>query len=307
MRKLTSKNAEERKQAWHAWGRLMLAVLPLTVLLFSLNHDKDWYKEDVQDYEKQNYWLLGENLRIPKGFDFGLRFFSNLLEEILNYSYNNDPKAFEYWWAPIYDELPDLIPSAAQPLLECWMNYDLFRKRNIVPQHELQDKRSAYLQYDQKTSELAKFLGEETNLSPRKIDHFIFGFTGNLGREAMRILDSATGAKEYNAKLPNDIPLFGGLFRMPYRNPKILADYYKVANEQNGFHTDIGLTGQTPEGYNPQLYQKIKASEKTMSKLARLERAVIADPKLSSEERDAKQLEIQKRRIEIAKKVLETQ
>jgi len=45
--------------------------------------DEDFYKNDLQDYEKQNYWILGENLRISKGLDLGIRFFSNLTEIFL--------------------------------------------------------------------------------------------------------------------------------------------------------------------------------------------------------------------------------
>ena len=308
-RQAFSKDPEIRKQFWFAVGKLIIGAGVLTAFLFSLNHDKDWYKEDLQDYEKQNYWIVGENLRIPKGFDFGLRFFSNLVEEILNYQYNKDPKAFENMWQPFYDELPELLPTAAQPLFECIANYDFFRKKNIDPAYEVQSSnpKPPYLRYDQKTSELAKFLGEQANLSPRRIDHFIFGFTGNLGRETMRTIDAATGAKDYNFKMPNDIPLFGGFFRMPYRNPKILTDYYKIVEKQNEMHNAFELTGEKPENFDLKFYKKVESNQKIMKKLAKKEREIIANPKLSGEEKDNQQREVQKKRIEIAKRILQAQ
>ena len=37
---------------------------------------------------------MSEDIRVPKGQDFGIRIFSTLTESFLNYSYNKDKKAF---------------------------------------------------------------------------------------------------------------------------------------------------------------------------------------------------------------------
>ena len=120
----------------------------------------------------------------------------------------------------------------------------------------------------------------------------------------MRVANAVSGGKSYNFKFPNDIPLFGGFFRMPYRNPKILTDYYKLADKQTELHSEKELTGKTPDGYDESLFRKIKASEKAMKKLAKLERSALAN--LHGSQLEDKQAEIQKKRIEIAERILQT-
>ena len=80
------------------------------LFLFSLNHDKDWYKKDLNDYERRLHWILGENIRVPKGMDFGIRFTSNLTEDFLNWATNNKKvNLTETFLNQLTDELPSLF------------------------------------------------------------------------------------------------------------------------------------------------------------------------------------------------------
>ena len=98
------RNGRWKTKEWqHAMIRLALTSILPAIVCFFANYDEDWYKNDLQDYEKQNYWILSENLRIPKGMDLGIRFFSNLTEEFLNSAFNKDPKAFKEWAKPLID------------------------------------------------------------------------------------------------------------------------------------------------------------------------------------------------------------
>jgi hypothetical protein len=44
------------------------------------------------------------------------------------------------------------------------------------------------LQYTSSTSEAAKFLGEQTGMSPIQIDNLVRGYTGTMGMYAMNML-----------------------------------------------------------------------------------------------------------------------
>ena len=248
---------------------------------------------------------MSEDVRVPKGQDFGIRMFSTLVESFLNYSYNKDKKAFDNAYKPLFDAMADWLPTALKPVIECIANYNFFSGNKIVPQRlENNKKLEEKYKYDYRTSELAKYIGEKINYSPMKIDHFIYGYTGRLGREAVRVGDALTGSKPYNAKMPNDIPLIGGYFRMPYKNPKIMTDYYETVSRQEELHGTFETTKKHPEGYNPKLYAKYKANKKAMDNLAKQERNVIVNPKLSNAERERQQKELQQKRIEVAKRVL---
>jgi hypothetical protein len=55
-----------------------------------------------------------------------------------------------------------------------------FANRTIVPQ-SMQDRSPQY-QYDEKTSEIAKKIGEITKLSPKQVDYIIKSYTGVIGQ-----------------------------------------------------------------------------------------------------------------------------
>ena len=114
-RQYWSKDPEVRKEWERAMFRLAVGSILPTVLCFMINtggDDDDWYENDLPDWERQQHWILGEHLRIPKGQDVGLRFFSNLTESMLRYMSKNDPKAFENWFRPVRESLPDWCPTA---------------------------------------------------------------------------------------------------------------------------------------------------------------------------------------------------
>lgn len=74
--------------------------------------------------------------------------------------------------------------------------------QDIVPKY-LQ-KREKALQYDEKTSDLAKFLGKQFNISPIKIDYYIYNVAGQVGsmfeKGAEFILDKLSGKTQTGLK-----------------------------------------------------------------------------------------------------------
>ena len=111
---------------------------------------------------------------------------------MLNNLYNNEPIKFK---------------KLVKPIFECAANYNFFTDASIVS-YRLQ-KLPENLQYDSRTSWLAKKLGDssfakfffENGISPQKIDHFIFGYTSNMGKGFMKGVDVAAGDKEFSPAL----------------------------------------------------------------------------------------------------------
>lgn len=311
-RQYWSKDKKVRQEWQRAMFRLAIGSILPTVLCFMVNSggDDDWYEKDLPDWERQTHWCLGEHLRIPKGQDVGLRFFSNLTESILR-SMAGDKKAFENWFRPLRESAPDWCPTALQPIFECMTNYDTFRKNYIVPQH--QQKLPEYMQYGSRTSATAKFIGDsslakfiagETGISPAKIDHFLYGYTGKMGREILRAGESIIGARNYDFKGISDIPLIGGFFRTPYIMPRRLTEFYDKLDEQTKLHNEFKMTKKHPEGYDHNLYTRLTNTQKEMRKFAKKEREIIDDPRLDFDVREERQNKLQKRRVEMAERAL---
>ena len=207
------------------------------------------------------------------------------------------------------NDLPDWCPTALQPIIECAVNYDMFRKNAIVPAR--QQRLPDYMQHDSRTSDFAKFLGEETGISPAKIDHFLYGYTGKLGQDFLRFGTNVVGlpfGRSIDYDSLTDLPIISGMkrgfMRMPYRNPRILNEYYAALDEQTKLHNEFKLTKKRPEGYNHSLFKKLEKAQKEMQKFTRMERKILDDPKLEANERDNRQLAIQKKRVALAEKLL---
>lgn len=71
------------------------------------------------------------------------------------------------------------VPTIARPLAENYTNFDIFSGLPIVSRGQ-EMKEPAY-QYTDKTSEVAKVIGQAINYSPIKIDHIIKGYLGYMG------------------------------------------------------------------------------------------------------------------------------
>ena len=289
--------------------RLAISAILPTLFLFMLHGDEDWYKKDLQDWEKETEWIIGEHFRIPKGADVGIRFVSNFTEMLLNNMKNNDPVTLKRILKPLWDSMPDFMPTALQPIFECMANYDLFTNAPVVP-YRLQ-KLPDYMQSDSRTSWLAKSLGNasftkfffDNGLSPKKIDHFLFGYTGNMGKGVMKGVDVVTGDKEFNPSA-DWLPLIGGFLRVPYKNPKIINDYYELLDKQTELHNEYKMTHKMPDGYNPSLYKKLTQAQKQMRKLSKAERAVLENSNIDSSQKDSRSERIQKQRIALVEKFM---
>ena len=71
------------------------------------------------------------------------------------------------------------VPTIARPLAENYTNFDLFSGLPVVSRG--QEMKDPAYQYTDKTSEIAKVIGEAINYSPIKIDHIIKGYGGYMG------------------------------------------------------------------------------------------------------------------------------
>lgn len=283
------------------------AVLP--AMLLSLWHgSEDWYKE-LPEWQKQNHWVfkVGNTIvRVPKGADIGVRFASNLVENMMaKQMYRKDIKAKNIV-KPLLDNMPDWQLTALSPIMEAMANYSFFTERPIVPRRE--EKLPAKMQYTSTTSALAKYLGEKLDVSPRKIDHVLYGYTGNIGQGFIKgpelMYNSAAGKAKLFNFTAEQAPIVSGLLAVPYRSSQTVEDYYAEWDKQEKAANEFKATNKKPKDFNPARYERMKKLKKPLSELAQKERAVIDSRTLSAEQKKEKQMLIQKRRIAMMKQAL---
>lgn len=289
-----------RKESMKALARLFLCGMLPALLLAGIHSGDDWW-EELPDWQKETNWILGKVgntiIRIPKGQDIGLRFFSNLIEKAMDRSKH---KAGDYF-RPVWDSLPDMIPTALLPIIEATANHSYFTGAPIVPKY--QEKLPAYLQFGNETSSFAKFVGKVIGVSPRKVEHVLFGYTGNMGKGLLGVYDTIVGNQSLNTNL-NEAPVISGFTAIPYKQSKTVNDFYDKFDEQQRLNEEFKLTKKKPDGYDPSLYKRMTKAQQELSKINKQERAAIDDPKMDSGIREQKQLGYQQQRLSVVRRVM---
>ena len=289
-----------RKESMKALARLFLCGMLPALLLAGIHSGDDWW-EELPDWQKETNWILGKVgntiIRIPKGQDIGLRFFSNLIEKAMDRSKH---KVGDYF-KPVWDSLPDMIPTALLPIIEATANHSYFTGAPVVPKY--QEKLPAYLQFGNETSSFAKFVGKVIGVSPRKVEHVLFGYTGNMGKGLLGVYDTIVGNQSLNTNL-NEAPVISGFTAIPYKQSKTVNDFYDKFDEQQRLNEEFKLTKKKPDGYDPALYKRMTKAQQELSKINKQERAAIDDPKMDSGIREQKQLGYQQQRLTVVRRVM---
>lgn len=284
------KTVQGRKEFFAAAFRMFMASVVPAALMFALNHSDDDRRKKYKnrpDWEKDTYWIFGDGFRIPKGMDLGIKLFSTLTDEFLGLVADNDPIETKRISKAIMDAAPSITATLITPAFEAYANFSIFRDAPIVPFRE--QKLPAHLQYDSGTSPVAKKVGELIDYSPRKIDYLISGYLGFMGR----FFSGGT----------DELPMVRRFIFDPYKNPKVVKEYYEALDEQTKLFNDYKQTKKAPDGYDAKLYGRLKSAQKSMQQLSKLERKILEDEKFSADQRTAKLRELEQRRVALCEKV----
>ena len=177
------------------WSRGALMITMPSVLLWALNHDKDWYK-DQPLWLKNHFWLFslddGKTIhKIPKPFEVGL-LFGSLPERFLDWAADDDPEAMKAWVESLKKSFivdpTDVMGPTVSALNDTRSNHDSFRDTPIV-KGWLQ-RLEPRAQYTANTSEFAKWVGDTypgRGLSPLMVDHFVKSAFGGIGQWSMEL------------------------------------------------------------------------------------------------------------------------
>jgi hypothetical protein len=170
-----------------AWAKALGVITVPTAAIYAMNQvvDKRGYDQlDNRTKDTNFVFPMGDGtfVKIPKTRESGA-VFGALFERILR-QVEKQPESFKGYGSTLENNFliqnpwTDNIASAAVTGLK--FNKD-FAGRAVVPNYMLMDKRSPRLQFDERTSEIAKEIGDKFNLSPKQIDYIIKSYTGIVG------------------------------------------------------------------------------------------------------------------------------
>ena len=305
---------EGRADLFDTAFRLAISTIPLALAQAVWNGDDDDYKYGVQDWQKENNWIFGD-LKIPKSYDLLGRIAGTMAEDIFNQMLGGKSLEADRYKQVFVSALPSVFPTIFQPAVEAWADYSFFFGGSIVPKKESNNER--YLQYGNKTTEVAKILGgnelskkisevifgDNQGFSPRKIDHMLSSYFGFPGKIFTGLVDFAL--KDNYSLDSTEFPMIKRFMFDPLKNPQIVQKYYQVKEDLKKKENTYKTTGKKPDGFDEKLYRKIKANEKAMKNISKKERDIINNPKIPASDAKRQLHELERKRIEICKKIFE--
>ncbi len=189
-----------------------LTVPAVLLWWLAVNDEDDWYSK-LSDHEKANYLHLRipgtrHVVRLPIPFELGY-VFQALPVAALDEMFRKDPGQVKNI-AGIAAERSNPVtwPSAVGPLVEVLLTNRDYRGVPIESEamkHKLpEDRVRPY------TTNLMRYLGKKTGLSPVQLEHLVDSYSGGMYRRIMRTADVASGKAK--AVEMSDVPVVGTLF-----------------------------------------------------------------------------------------------
>ena len=165
-----------------------------TAIYYTMVSDDEQYKNQTEEI-KDNYWIIptpsGVPVRVPIPFEVGL-LFKTLPERIID-AYNGETTARDLQQSAkraIFGTLGVQPPQAITPILEAYMNYDMYTGRPVTPVF-IDSTLDPQLQELASTSEVAKNMAKVLGISPIKLDHLMKGYGGTIGTAVLGFADQA--------------------------------------------------------------------------------------------------------------------
>jgi len=157
--------------------------------------DDEGYK-NATDEVRDNNWILpnGYKFGVPKELGFVFKSIpERVVEYYRRYGTNEEQSVIEALGSVAKGAMsaygsPNVTPSFIKPILENMTNYSFFLQREL--ESASLKRLEPGQRYTSSTSELAKVLGAETNVSPIKIDNFLRGMFGMAGSTTLLMTDA---------------------------------------------------------------------------------------------------------------------
>lgn len=164
-------------------AKYTVAGLP-GILLNNLLWDDDEEYEELNDYVKQNYYVVaktqdGKFIRIPKGRTAAVM--QNAMEQMEHLVTGDDEADFGTFYELFMNNIAPNNPIENNILAPIWQakNNEAWYGGDLVPSR-LQ-KLPAEEQFDESTDAFSKLIGEKTGISPYKLNYLIDQYSGGLG------------------------------------------------------------------------------------------------------------------------------
>ena len=214
-------------------GKFVIAGLPALVLNGLIWDDDDEY-EELSDYVKQNYYIVGKYgdgqfVRIPKGRTVAV--IQNAFEQMQNLVTGDDEVDLSTFLDLVITNLAPNNPldnNIFSPIAQVAQNKTWYGE-DLVPTR-LQDVPAAE-QYDESTDAISRWLGETFGVSPYKANYLLDQYSGVIGDTFLPMLTPKAESGD-NSFVGNMIAPLKDMFTTDsVMNNQNVSDFYDTVDE----------------------------------------------------------------------------
>jgi hypothetical protein len=301
VRNVREANANGLKGWANLATKFAIAGLPALLLNGMLWGDDDEY-EELSDYVKQSYYIIGKNedgtfIRIPKGRAVAV--IQDALTQMGNLITGNDKADLKSFLDLVVNNLAPNNPlenNIIAPISQAISNKTWYGE-DLVPSR-LQDLPEAE-QFDESTDSFSKWLGEMINVSPVKINYLIDQYSGGVGDVILPMLTPE--AENGSDSIMGDIlaPFNDKFTTNSTLNNQNVSDFYDLSDK---LVTEAKKSKATDEDVIKNKY--INSVKSEMNDLYK-EKREVQNSNLSDSEKYDKVLEIQDKINSLARNALD--
>lgn len=292
-------------------SKYAIAGIAPTMLMKALWGDDDDY-EELQDYVKDNYYIVGKVgdtfIRIPKGrvAATAQKLVSNVTKYVKDGKLDVDSFSSNFWKDLVEDVefgIDNVAPNnpidnnILSPIIQAatgktWYGEDLVPTR-------LQKKPAAE-QTDESIDKFSTWLGEKTGISPYKINYLIDQYSGGVGDVVLPMLttQAESGAETIGQKMI--APFVDKFSTNATMKSKYPGEFFEKLNK-----LEIQSNSDKATDEDTTNYKYFQEKSKEMSELYKEKRQIQSDSDLSDSEKFKQVKKVQSQINEIAKKALE--
>lgn len=190
----------QKDPAGIAVNAFVYLTLP-SLMLYAKYRDEEWYR-DIPLRDKNKYWYISKDFRIPKAYIIGT-LAASLPERLAEVYFDKEThpvlkETLKTSWDDLGFDPRQHIPNLWRNGYEWLQNYNIFLDKEIVPKY-MQEK-EAREQFNARTTETAKYIGDVFNVSPMKIDNTIRGQFAEMGYTLVSLFENPFRENQAPAK-----------------------------------------------------------------------------------------------------------
>jgi hypothetical protein len=254
---------EAKRRLWGLLGKSVIAFALTQIGLDIWNYSEAPEKRALlPKYITDNYYVLyvggkSEFVRIPKAQTLFNSVLGGASERVFSSLVNGQDLAIDSFFTGLVDDANPLQSNVFSPIIDVAANKTWYGTPIVSARLS---KLPESLQYDAKTSEISKFIGQTFNISPKKVEYLIKQYSGGVGQAALPITTGDEGIGNFLEMLTRRMTV------NPAFTNDVVDGYYDNVDWMEkliaGYKTDGSITGKG--GITPEQAKKLYETADTL-------------------------------------------